>query len=399
MKRRRVIIPTFEEIKWMPPTITLINTLVELGYDVVYITIYPDEYYNNFDKNHVSNVYIFSKNIEILKYVKNRLLASVAFRVDVLVKKMISHFVGLKINRILEKEDILWVVNELTVMYAGARFLKKYKDKYIFTMYELHPHGFKSRNIEKAANYACVNVVPEYNRSHMQKLFFKLSDCPMVLPNKPENHPGKKNINIGLEDVEKKINSIKKSGKRIVLYMGIIGEERPLEPFVEAIDKMHEKYEFVIMGRKSEYLNKLQNKYPDKFTYLGFYNPPLHLHIASHADIGLLVYVSENSVFGLNAMYCAPNKIYEYTGFGMPVLTNNIPGLYYTVEMNKIGRCIEFNDKKQIKESLENILDNYDKYSENAIKFYKSINTKDSIDNILGKFDEKQNKRIKDSKI
>ncbi len=37
--------PTFEKIKWMPPTITLINTLVDLGYDITYITIYPDEYY------------------------------------------------------------------------------------------------------------------------------------------------------------------------------------------------------------------------------------------------------------------------------------------------------------------------------------------------------------------
>lgn len=389
MKRRRVVIPTFEVIKWMPPTITLINTLVDLGYDIVYITIYPDEYCENFDKAHVANIAIFPKNIEILKYVKNRLLASIAFRIDVIVKKIISHFVGATINKILEKDDILWVVNELTVIYAGAHFLKKYKDRYIFTMYELHPSGFVSRNIKKAANYASVNVVPEYNRAHMQKLFFKLRQCPLVLPNKPENHPRQKNMKIGIADVESKLQSIKKSGKKIILYMGIIGEERPLEPFIEAIEELREQYELVIMGRETDYLRKLQSQYNDKFTYLGFYNPPMHLVIASHADIGLLVYVSENSAFGLNAMYCAPNKIYEYTGFGMPVITNDVPGLYYSVQMNKMGCCLDFDNKKQIVECLGKISDNYVEFSENAVNFYNSLNIKDNVSNILIKFAEK----------
>ena len=389
MKRKRIIIPTFEEIKWMPPTITLINTLVDLGYDVVYITIYPDEYYENFDKSYVKNIAIFPKNVELLKYSKSKLCSSVAYRIDVLLKKFIAHFVRETLSKVLEKDDILWIVNELTVIYAGSQFLKKFEGRYIFTMYELHPKGFRSRNIKKAANYAAINVVPEYNRAHIQKLFFKLKELPLVLPNKPENHPKQKNMEIGIEDVEYKLNKIKESGKKIILYMGIIGKERPLEPFLEAISEMREQYEFVVMGRETEYLKKLQNDYPDNFTYLGFFKPPLHLAVASHADIGMLIYVSENSKFGLNAMYCAPNKIYEYTGFGMPVITNDIPGLYYTVEMNQIGCCVDVNNKKQIQENLQKILISYDEFSENAINFYNDLSIKENVTSILTKFYEK----------
>lgn len=389
MKRKRIIIPTFEEMKWMPPTITLINMLVELGYDILYITIYPDEYYDNFDKAHVTNVSIFHKDIQILKYAKTRILKSIAFRIDVLIKKIIAHFTGNVINKTLKKDDILWVVNELTVIYGGAHFLKRYKGRYIFTIYELHLPGFFSRNIKKAAKYAAVNVVPEYNRSHMQKHFFKLKERPLVLPNKPGNHPEQKNLDVGIEEVDHKLKAIKEAGKKIVLYMGILDKERPLEAFIEAIDKVKDKYELVLMGNESEYLKKLQAKYPGKFTYMGFHKPPAHLNIASHADVGLLVYVSENSKFGLNVMYCAPNKIYEYTGFGMPVITNDVPGLYYTVEMNKLGCCIDLNDKNQIEECLQKISMNYTEFAKNATNFYNSLDIKEGICNILAKLDEK----------
>ena len=391
MKRKRIIMPTFEKIQWMPPTITLINTLVELGYDIAYITIYPDDYYKNFDTEHVTNLYIFSKNIEILKYFKNRIFRSMVFRIENFIKKFFAHFIGKKLNDVLKKDDILWVVNELTVIYAGGRFLRKYKDNFIFTMYELHSSKFSTRNIKKAAQYSSINVVPEYNRSHMQKLFFHLDKLPMVLPNKPEGHPIKKNMDVNNIEVEEIIKKIKKNEKKIVLYMGIIGIERPLETFIEAINELSDSFEFVVMGKRTEYLNYLLSKYPNKFTYIGYFTPPMHLMIASHADVGLLTYVGENSDFGLNAIYCAPNKIFEYTGFGMPIITNNIPGLYYTIEKNKCGVCVDMNNKREILEGLRKINNDYQRLSNNAVEFYNEVNVKDIINNIICKYQDISN--------
>ena len=380
----KIIMPTFEEIKWMPPTITLINTLVKLGYDVNYITIYPDEFYENFDKNHVTNTSLCKKRYSLLKYCENvRLLSSVAYRFDVLLKKLFAHRLKRYVNKIIKPYDILWVVNELTVMYAGCGFLKNFHNKYIFTIYELHWRTFFERNIIKASQNADIVVVPEYNRAHIQKSVYQLKDLPVILPNKPDNHPEKRFLDIKNREIMDKISDIKKSGKKIVLYMGIIGEERPLDKIIEAIKTVKNEFELVIIGRPSLYLNKLKEKYPDGFSYLGYFVPPQHLSVASHADIGLLIYVGDDKKLGLNALYCAPNKIYEYTGFSMPIIANDIPGLHGIIENSSCGECVDFNNLESIVAGLKNCIKNYDIYSENAKKYYNSIDISAIIEKII----------------
>ena len=86
---------------------------------------------------------------------------------------------------------------------------------------------------------------------------------------------------------------------------------------------------------------------------------------------------------GLNALYCAPNKIYEYTGLGLPVLTNDIPGLHNLVHSYECGLSIDMDDTETISESLSELFNNYDKYQKGADSFYESVNVKKLIANIL----------------
>ncbi|MBL7032910.1 MAG: glycosyltransferase [Candidatus Delongbacteria bacterium] len=53
-------------------------------------------------------------------------------------------------------------------------------------------------------------------------------------------------------------------------------------------------------------------------------------------DIGLAFY--ENT--DLNNYYCAPNKVYDYLQMGMPVITNDYPGLIDIVASNRAGVCL-----------------------------------------------------------
>lgn len=365
--------PTFEKIKWMPPTITLINTLVDLGYDITYITIYPDEYYQNFDQHHVKNISLCKKTFSLLDYCRDKkILSSIAYRIDVMIEKFLAHRLRNCLGNIVKPDDILWVVNEMTVMYAGCRFLKSF-DKYIFTMYELHGNHFWERNIKKAAQNACMNIVPEYNRAHIQKCLYALNKTPVVLPNKPMNHPINRNMVLPNKEVFEKIQKCRDEGKKIIMYMGIISEERPLEPFIQAISESGNKYQLMIIGRESSYLNELKNKYPTGFQYLGFFTPPDHLAVASHSDIGLLIYVDRNKNNGMNALFCAPNKIFEYTGFGMPVIANDIPGLHHVIKTAECGTCVDLNDKKSIIAGIETCIKNYEKYSNNAKKYFDSV--------------------------
>ncbi len=114
-------------------------------------------------------------------------------------------------------------------------------------------------------------------------------------------------------------------------------------------------------------INAIKNIYKDTI-YLGFFPAPTHLQITSYAHIGVANY----DYSSLNNLFCAPNKIYEYAGFGIPILGNDVPGLQYTIGTARAGVCADFLNRKSIIDALMEIEENYTEYSKNAVKFYES---------------------------
>lgn len=380
----RIIIPSFEEIKLMPPTITLFHILAEMGHEVVYLTIFPDEYAPKFKESNITNIPLVKRNYT-LRYnfhIPNIYgIRGIAFRADNLIKSLFAHKLKKWLRKNFKDDDLLWVVNEMTPILAGSSFAKRYRDKFIFTIYELHNSSFKTRNIKKVAQYAKVTVIPEYNRAHIQKYFFRLKKLPIILPNKPLNMYSVENMRIENDDIRNKLTELKAKGKTIILYMGIISPERPLETIIKAIQN-NDNYELVILGRPSAYLDYLNQNYHNNFTYLGFVLPPEHINIASHADIGILIYVPQGNM-GLNALYCAPNKIYEYTGLGLPILANDIPGLSHIINKFNCGVTADLADEENIATGLSKLIANSDVYKQGALDFYHSVDIKRIICKIL----------------
>lgn len=107
---------------------------------------------------------------------------------------------------------------------------------------------------------------------------------------------------------------------------------------------------------------------------------PLHLEVTSHARIGLVFYDN----FSLNQAFCAPNKIYEYSGFGIPMLANKIPGLENTVGRYNAGKCIDFK-AEELACAMKEIDSNYDLYSTNASTLYESVDNEHTIKKIITK--------------
>lgn len=377
-----IIIPTFEKIKWMPPTVSLIKTLCELGHTVTYITIFKDDYYEHFDSEKVKNVALYDYNdIDLVQKVKfSKIAMSCAYRIEILIRKILAKKVSKVIKNIIKEDDVLWIVNEMTVNYAKKSLINNFKN-YIFTIYELEIDDKKSHFIKKAAQKAKINVVPEYNRAHIIQALYQLEKTPIVLPNKSIDHPRMKNIKGIDKNIYDILDRIKKEKKRIVVYSGIIGPERRLDTLIEAIDRLNTKFELVILGRESNYLRELLQKYPKKFTYLGYKTNPEHLPIISQCDIGVLFYIADRKT--INPIYCAPNKIFEYTGFGLPVICNDIPALKYTAEQYKFGLCVDISNVDDICDKLEKYDENYDIYSKNSKVFFESLDIKEIINRIL----------------
>ena len=260
--------------------------------------------------------------------------------------------------------DLLWVIHEETAFEFKKCLQGK---KYILSLYELNDHRRDFlEQIKPVIKEAQEVLIPEYNRACILRVWLQLDKTPTVIPNKPLNHPLKRNIPNSYQGQLK--------GKKIILYQGYINRRRNLDKVCEAVKDMS-GYCIVLMGKGDDnYIYELKQKYP-QILHISFIAPPEHLYVTSWAHIAIVKY----DFVVLNAIFCAPNKTWEYTGFGIPVLCHNIPGLEYTIGRYKAGVCCDMDDKDEIKKAILQIEANYEQFSKNAITFYNSCNIKQEI--------------------
>lgn len=263
--------------------------------------------------------------------------------------------------------DLLWVIHESTIL-EFADYLKG--KKYITTLYELNDTRPELINgIKGSLSEALEVAVCEENRAAIIRTWCKLEKTPTVVPNKPLEHPRMKNLSCEYERLLK--------DKKIIIYQGVLLPSRNLGKICEAMASLKD-YTLVLLSPENDYVKSLIQKYPF-ICHIGFVNPPLHLNITSFAKIAIAKYDYTN----LNAVFCAPNKTFEYAGFGIPMLCNDVPGLTNTVGKFKAGICTNLNDVDDIKDAITKIEKDYDTYSRNAVSFYESVDIKEIIRNIV----------------
>lgn len=274
--------------------------------------------------------------------------------------------------RLLNKTsfDLLWVINEETAF----EFRKELEGRrYIVSLHELN--GFR-RNFLDAIRPVLQNaqevLVPEYNRACILRVWLNLLQTPTVVPNKPFVHPRKRYLpNLYQKQLE---------GKKILLYQGYINRSRNLDKVCEAMKDMPD-YCIVLMGKGDEsYIKEIKKNYP-QITHIPFIDPPAHLLVTSWARIAIVKY----DFVALNAIFCAPNKTWEYTGFGIPVLCHDIPGLRYTIGGYEAGMCTDMDDVEAIKKAIIKIDANYNYYSRNAEQYYDSFDLKSKLNEIVNR--------------
>lgn len=281
--------------------------------------------------------------------------------------------------------DLLWLTSEIAVREVGSIL---FKTKYIMQLMEMvnyvpqfgNSNIFKF-NIKTYAQKALKVVVPEENRAHIIKAEWELNELPTVLPNKPYDL----SLNIELSENAKKIvETVEKEKRKIILYQGGFTKDRRFEEFAEAVDMLGEDYVFYLMGFQNEYCREIIKKYPN-VVYLGALNPPEHLVVAQYAHIGVLTYIPVKAAFysELNALYCAPNKIYEYALCELPMIGTNVLGLKYPFEKYNIGRCCEKLTAEDICKTVKEIEKNYDIIKNNCKKFYQSVDLNSIMKGIL----------------
>lgn len=348
----------------LPPAMAIIDSVVASGqYNVIVVEAEADfdteEYYRKKGVR-IDSFYVrkFYKNI-VLK-ILNKIRKSFLFYMN--SKKVLREY----------DYDILWILHERTAAHLGKLLSRK---KYILSSYELNDEYPRLRKkLTPLIKNAAINIACEYNRAHIMKVWYGLKEVPFILPNKPFLHPRKKNIETQIVKAE--------PGVKIILYQGHISGERNLETICKTISSM-DGFKLVLMG-DGDGGEKFKAKYPN-IDYVGYVKAPAHLVVTSHAYIGIVTYKDKY----LNTMYCAPNKIWEYSGFSIPMLANDIPGLKYTIGEYKAGLCIDTNNEQEIREAIQRIDKDYDSYSNNANVLYESVNTSSIVMKVLDDYQKR----------
>lgn len=360
-KKKTILFLLNREVSYLPPFMAILDSLCE-DYRLKVISYEKQGGLEKIQKQYEG------RDVEFLGHMIQNEASSFSARIKHRLEKIlhITSAFHKEALRLVEhtSHDLLWIIHEETAYEFKDDLEKK---KFLLSFYELNDHRIDFlKKLEPVAKNALEVLVPEYNRACILRVWMKLDKTPTVIPNKPLRHPRKRCIPNSFSDQLK--------GKKVVLYQGYINRSRNLDKVCEAVKDMP-GYCIVLMGKgDTSYINELKQKYP-QIIHISFIAPPEHLYVTSWAHIAIVKY----DFVVLNAIFCAPNKTWEYTGFGIPVLCHDIPGLRYTIGQYKAGVCTDMDDTEAIKAAITEIDSNYEEYSQNAIAFYESFDVKKSL--------------------
>jgi hypothetical protein len=370
----RVLVVRIGNMNAYPPSVSLINALHDLGHEVIIITT----------KDSVGVEKSIPEGIKV-EYI-NLIYLETSLTRRIINKNTIKSKLLQLIKKYYTNDSVVWLEDDATIKHV-VYDIENYN--YVIRLDELNEELYMTQHFRykllsldasRIGNNALAVVMPEYNRAQMTKVWWKLEKMPYVLPNKPY-------VSDSIDLSNKKYefeNSICKvideiGDKKIVLYQGKMHPERPVEPFIEAVQDLDD-FVFVVNARSSEGVEK---RYRNCY-HIGFISPPFHLQVTQMAHIGIVAYIpgiGTDSV--LNALYCAPNKIFEYGSFGVPFISNDLPPLRNLFDKYECGTIVDINDPDNIRDMILQIDRHYDFYSQNVKTMNDSVDYKKLVENLM----------------
>ncbi|WP_459947330.1 glycosyltransferase [Desulfocastanea catecholica] len=228
----------------------------------------------------------------------------------------------------------------LASVFCGAQF--------IYDAHELiipdESRAFKCRalfwyRLEKfVINKADLIIAANIERAVLMKEHYKLAHTPIVM----RNIPTPCNIDCEPNELLRVFPALanKASDEKWALYQGFIAEDRGIGRFVEALRYLPENYRMIIAGdgpfrvKLSSLASDLIES--DRLLLLGRIENRILNSLTILADVGIVCYPNT----GLNNIYCAPNKLFEYAQACLPVIATNQPPLRKLIETYSIGETV-----------------------------------------------------------
>lgn len=361
---KQVIVIHKNALEAIPPVLSLLLNLSDLGYKTTLLTCGVQD--NNKALLHKKGVDVIVMPFTSRQSVLGKIWDIIQY------KKAVYKF----LKTIDKNNSILFFEGGNTIFALGDKY-KRLGYKYILFLPELLEDApYQRRAINKVIHKAENVIVPEYCRSYITQIWYNLPKKPVVMPNKPYFEPLAYDEPAFLEKYHEFVEIFKK--KKVILYQGHVSYTRDISTIIRAVKELGNDFQVVLMGKDYGIVSEYKKIDPN-IIYIPFIPAPDYLVLTRMAYMGILVYTPDL----LNTIFCAPNKIFEYTKYGLPVFGNDIPGLRYPISLYRMGAVADFIDINRVKEAILNIDKNYEEYKKNCLAYYDSVDNKETIRKVI----------------
>ncbi|MDI1323218.1 MAG: glycosyltransferase [Algoriphagus sp.] len=271
-------------------------------------------------------------------------------------------------NKRKHKRNILYF-QDLYPLFLGILFKKK-KDYIIYHQFEI----ITTQNLNRFDNLLLKKIIrkldkidlyifPEENRRNLfiKDYSFSSNVKTLIIPNTNNN----------FNKVQFNLNE-----KIIVSHVGSLGNTfHHLEAYLDVIEKLPKnEFEFWFIGFLSENIkNIIESRNLINVKLIGQLKHSMLVDYYFKTDIGIILYNDKS----LDTKFCAPNKLYEFWSYGVPVIGDKLPGLESVFLKNIQGVLINMNNQVEFLNAFNGFIVNDFQRKEKLIRFFNKNNKLD----------------------
>jgi hypothetical protein len=300
---KTILLPQIRSIEYFPPVITWINYLCSKGFYFILLAHKIDR-----------SSYQFPDQIRFIEITGKAYPKSLPGKLLLKVKSALALFSVLKEFSFALVWVCVWDFKYLKYLLRFSGF----QGKIVYQFLELDPSNFPY------CKYADHIIVPEENRAWLTYFLAKLPEKPWYLPNIPLIP------SFSVSEIPATLQHLQAGNKIIIFYSGLIDfYSRCLDELMSALLLLDNRYCLVIMpGRNPDQtlIRKVESNAKnigvgERVFLIDSMPAPMHLSVLRYASVGIGLYRPSS----LNQVYAAPNRIYEFTAFGVPVILPDFP--------------------------------------------------------------------------
>lgn len=261
-----------------------------------------------------------------------------------------------RVTKFYKNKDIKMInIHSIALLPFGIFLKYFYKSKLVYDTHELETETngsiglrkkvakFMEKSLIKKCDLIFVvseNIADWYAKEYDIQRPIVVKNAPKLIESKKTNH-FRKNLSIKDESI-------------IVLYQGGLSKGRGVDLLLESFKKRDDdKVVIVFMGYgQLEEDIKITSKEKNNVFFHPAVAPEVVLEYTSSADIGISFI--ENTC--LSYYYCLPNKLFEYSMAGLPVIVSNMKEMRELVEKYDMGIVVEDDKVNSMNNAIDKIL-------------------------------------------